>query len=435
MNKYIRDTIVCAINIICNNNFNSLRRELSDTETYNKSAYAEYTNNKLEHLIRYIYANYKMLFFEANLEHKSADVDINKCVVTNKQFYIDNMQIFNDNNYRKSKRSTSGSTGVPFVFLKDNLSSSYMNAMMYNAYLWHGVGLGDKQARLWGRCLDKKQRVIQSLKDALLSRKRLSVFEFTDDNCLLYYNELIRIKPKYFYAYSNALYQFALTVERLRLDGRAINIPVAICTGEVLFDFQRDKIAKVFGCKVVNEYGSTENGIIAFECEYGLMHVLPTVNIEIINPDPDGFGEILITELNSRVLPFVRYKNGDIARFVNTECRCGRPYDVIEIKEGRIDDYICCPDGKLVYDAVLAYALKDSVIRFKAIQDKIDQINIYVIPNNNFHLLKNTIINKLIGILGNSMKINIYEVDRIENENSGKNRYFVSLLKDNTKVA
>ena len=57
--------------------------------------------------------------------------------------------------------------------------------------------------------------------------------------------------------------------------------------------------------------------------------------------------KIVLTELNSRSIPFIRYKNGDVGRILNEKCDCQRPYEIIEIKEGRIDDYIRCPDGRL----------------------------------------------------------------------------------------
>jgi len=251
----------------------------------------------------------------------------------------------------------------------------------------------------------------------------------SDKECLKFYRKLLKFKPKYFYGYVNAIYQFALALERKKIDATELKIQVIICTGEVLFDYQRKKIQEVFGCKVVNEYGTTENGIIGFECEYGNMHIMPTVYVEIINPDKNGFGEILITELNSRSIPFIMYKTRDKARLLNAECPCGRPYPLMEIHEGRIHDYIRCPNGRLVYDTILAYTLKDYVWQFKAYQEKIDYLKVEVIPKNNFSSeLQYKLKTKLKKYLGLDMNIDFIQVSYIAPERSGKLKYFVSKL-------
>lgn len=226
------------------------------------------------------------------------------------------------------------------------------------------------------------------------------------------------------------MYQFVLSLERLGLDGKQIGASVVICTGEVLFLHQKEKIEQVTGCRVVNEYGSTENGIIAFECEYGTMHLLPTVHVDIVDPDSDGFGEIAVTELNSRSVPFINYKIGDMGRILDSGCECGRPFEAVEIREGRVDDFITCPDGSLVYDAILAYVLKDYAVQFRAYQDETDLINLYIIPKNRHDAaVEKKIRTRLRKYLGKEMRISFTVTDNIPPEKSGKLRYFVSRIR------
>lgn len=349
--------------------------------------------------------------------------------IIDKKTLRDNIASLYSKDYDVAWRSTSGTTGSPLVFPKDKNATAYMDAMMYHAYSWHNIAIGDRQARLWGRPLKTTDRLVQSIKDLLLNRRRLSAFDMNDVNCLKFFRRLRWFKPKYFYAYANALFRFALFLERSGLDGKSLAIDTAICTGEVLFPYQREKIAEIFGCRVVNEYGSTENGIIGIECEFGRMHVVPTVHVEIFNPDNDGFGEILITELNGRSLPFIRYKLGDIGRLISGTCECKRPYALLEVREGRVDDYIACPDGRLVYDAILAYTLKDYAIQFKAYQDRVDNIKIYLVPSIPLSRdVEGQIKKTLIKYLGDKMTIDLIQVNEIPNETSGKFRYFVSTL-------
>ena len=50
---------------------------------------------------------------------------------------------------------------------------------------------------------------------------------------------------------------------------------------------------------------------------------------EIIDPEtgrvlPDGqYGEVVVTTLNRKGMPFIRYRTGDIASILNRPCRCG----------------------------------------------------------------------------------------------------------------
>jgi phenylacetate-CoA ligase len=134
-----------------------------------------------------------------------------------------------------------------------------------------------------------------------------------------------------------------------------------------------------------------------------------------------------VTELNSRSVPFINYKIGDMGRVLDSGCKCNRPYEAMEILEGRVDDFITCPDGRVVYDAILAYVLKDYASQFKAYQDEIDMMNIHFIPKGSYHSVnEQKIRSKLRKYLGNEMKINFTVVDNIPPEKSGKLRYFVS---------
>ncbi len=311
-----------------------------------------------------------------------------------------------------------------------------MDAMMYHVYKWHGICPTDRQARVWGRAIDFKGRLVQTAKDYLLGRRRLSAFEMSDDECVKYYNVLIKFKPKYFYAYPSTLYHFAQSLDEQGLDGKKLKIPIAICTGEILFPHYKEKIQHIFGCKVISEYGSTENGIIGFECDHGKMHVLPTIHLEILDPDNEGYGRIVITELNSRSLPFVRYINSDVGRLRKETCSCGRPFPLLEIRNGRIDDYIQCPNGSIVYDAILAYTFKGHVQQFKAYQNVLNSITIDYIEDEELSIKKVDMLKKKFQhYLGDDMEIVFRKVVQISPEKSGKLRYFVPMQEPNLHMS
>ncbi|MCL4492464.1 MAG: hypothetical protein M1510_11325 [Nitrospirae bacterium] len=330
-----------------------------------------------------------------------------------------------------SVRSTSGTTGAPFCFIKDRLATSAMEAAMYYAYSWHGLDIGDEQARIWGTSIHPKARLMQRIKDLALNRQRLSSFDMSEESCIEYYRVLRKFKPKYIYAYAHALYRFVQVLNSSGIDARELNIKLSICTGERLFDYQRNLIESALGCPVVNEYGATECGIIAFECRHRTMHILSqTIFLETIRPDgsrahADEEGDVVITELYSRSIPFIRYKTGDRAALSDESCACGRDTPVIKNISGRIDDFIIRPDGKYVYDAILAYAMKDYALQFKAVQTDMNTLIIYIIPLMGVSAKKEAgLRGDLRKYIGTDMEIRFVYTGRIEIEPSGKYRYF-----------
>ncbi|HNW50228.1 MAG TPA: phenylacetate--CoA ligase, partial [Prolixibacteraceae bacterium] len=96
----------------------------------------------------------------------------------------------------------------------------------------------------------------------------------------------------------------------------------------------RRKIEAMFGVKAYNSFGLSEmNGPgVAFECVHqnGLHVWEDAYMVEIINPDtlepvPDGeVGELVMTTLDRRAMPLIRYRTRDLTRIIPGDCPCGR---------------------------------------------------------------------------------------------------------------
>ena len=94
----------------------------------------------------------------------------------------------------------------------------------------------------------------------------------------------------------------------------------------------RAAIERLWHCQVNEHYGMTETGLAgAVGCrEPGGYHVWESgLYYEIIHPAtgrpvPEGErGEIVVTTLNREGMPFVRYRTGDMSRFLPGSCPCG----------------------------------------------------------------------------------------------------------------
>jgi phenylacetate-CoA ligase len=128
--------------------------------------------------------------------------------------------------------------------------------------------------------------------------------------------------------------------------------PRAILTGaEVLTDETRRIVEDAWGKRLFNQYGATETGNIAGECErHTGLHVLEDlIIVEVVDRDnrpvpADVYGEkVLVTVLFNRTQPLIRYELSDSVRLAKAPCACGRPYVLIDGIQGRAEEVLRLP--------------------------------------------------------------------------------------------
>ncbi|NTU75016.1 MAG: phenylacetate--CoA ligase family protein [Anaerolineaceae bacterium] len=101
-------------------------------------------------------------------------------------------------------------------------------------------------------------------------------------------------------------------------------------------DYLADVIAfnlkKIWGCEVFDHYGMTETGLGGgVECEAHQGYHLREADLyfEVVDPETgtpvaDGeMGELVVTTLTRTGMPLIRYRTGDISRFLPGMCACG----------------------------------------------------------------------------------------------------------------
>ena len=336
---------------------------------------------------------------------------------------------------RVERRRTSGSTGTPFSFLKDLEMVSWMDAAMWAAYAWHGIAPGQRHARFWGMPLTPGARLKRQGRDRLLNRRRLDAFRLNRQSAERFFFGLRRFGAQYAYGYPTLMRTFVEHCTAVGLAGTDLGIRVVVSTGEMLTPDTRQMIGDFFGARVVNEYGCTESGIVAMECEAGTPHAIPVaVLAEVV--DPTGMrvehghpGEVVVSDLYGRVLPFLRYRLHDRAVTQTAGCACGRHLPSIKTESGRIDCFIQTPARGAIYDAVLAYSVPAQVQRFRATQTALDRLEVKIVAGAGFDraTTPDECRRRWEGVLGPGMSVDVQVVDDISYEVSGKLRYFVPL--------
>jgi len=158
---------------------------------------------------------------------------------------------------------------------------------------------------------------------------------------------LERVRPQLLHTYPTVLRDLvALAPGRMRKLGlRGVSVGSELST-----QAERDAWAEAVGTRVRDEYSSEELGRIASQCPDGRYHLHEdVVKTEIV--DEDGrptrdLGEVVGTELHNRTMPFVRYRQGDLARISDEACPCGRHTRLLVELEGRRNDGFVLASGR-----------------------------------------------------------------------------------------
>jgi phenylacetate-CoA ligase len=106
--------------------------------------------------------------------------------------------------------------------------------------------------------------------------------------------------------------------------------PEAVMSGgEALLPDMRSRLEGFFGCGVIDRYGMSEVGLIASECSRGYLHVDNSAHyVEVVTASreqaaEEEVGEIVVSGVGNRTMPFVRYRTGDVGALSLQPCRCG----------------------------------------------------------------------------------------------------------------
>ncbi|HEX3999451.1 MAG TPA: AMP-binding protein [Pirellulales bacterium] len=116
------------------------------------------------------------------------------------------------------------------------------------------------------------------------------------------------------------------------------------------------------GADVKMCYGSVEmGGGLGFQpCSNHDGYHLDNINFlpEFIDPDSDGYGEIVFTTLSRHVMPLVRYRTHDVARLETECCPCGVRVPRLSKLRGRRDEMVVASGGNL-YPLMFEEILRD----------------------------------------------------------------------------
>lgn len=134
--------------------------------------------------------------------------------------------------------------------------------------------------------------------------------------------------------------------EGIKLTDSSVNITIQAGEPGASVPGTKERIETAWGARCYDHAGATEVGAWGFECQTQAgIHVNEGEFIcEVIDPatgEPDGEGELVMTNLGRTGMPVIRYRTGDRVKVHATPCECGRTYLRLDGGViGRIDDVV-----------------------------------------------------------------------------------------------
>lgn len=352
-------------------------RFLKTSEHWNIEQLESYQLDKLQELLAFAYEHstyYKKKFEEHHFHPKDVTSleDLHKVPILDKNdLKLHTKEIQSTFRFKKLfKATTSGSSGIPLVFLREEYADSFNRASIARGYSWYDLKPWEKNVYFWGFNFSFYEKLKTRFFDFFQHRTRL----FSYDRKELFRCTQFLKSASYIHGYSSMIYEVAKFV-----NNNAIEVPKKMKlikgTSEKVLDVYQNEVIKAFGSKIINEYGATESGIMAFECPEGHMHI----NMEgcIIE---EHNNEVLVTHLQMKSFPIIRYKLGDYIQLAdkNLTCSCGKNHRILKEVTGRI--------GELIYGKTKTYPSLYFYYVFKNLQKQQVYLNYYIIQNEKGHL-------------------------------------------------
>lgn len=310
---------------------------LKDSENWSIKELEAYQLKQLKELVSFAKAHsdyYKEKFTDIDVESFSTLEDIQQLPILSKEDVLNHTEkIHTKHNFKKVfKATTSGSSGDPLVYEREESADSFNRASIFRGYSWHNVQPHERNGYFWGFDFSTSKQFKVKLLDALQNRFR--VFDYKEKAFKKFVKKLQR--ARYIHGYSSMIYQSAKLINDQKLP-KPKHIKMVKGTSEKIYESYKEEIQKAFGAPIISEYGAAETGIIAFECAEGNMHInMEGVLVEEID------NQIVVTNLQMKTFPVIRYQLGDYIELASKgeKCSCGKAHYILKEVTGRIGENV-----------------------------------------------------------------------------------------------
>jgi phenylacetate-CoA ligase len=184
---------------------------------------------------------------------------------------------------------------------------------------------------------------------------------------------------------------------------------------------------------VRDRYGVSEMVVSMTECSERRLHLdmeFCIVELEKTEEDDESeTGRLLVTGLSNDATPLFRYRIGDVATRSKRPCPCGRAGDVFLDLDGRVEDYVLTPDGRLVGRVDHIFKQQLDVAEAQIVQRDVRTIDVLIVPRPSYSpSSERGLMREIRARLGDEIEIHTELCDSIPREANGKFRAVKSKL-------
>ncbi|WP_147378722.1 phenylacetate--CoA ligase family protein [Motilimonas pumila] len=329
--------------------------------------------------------------------------------------------------------ASSGTTGVPLKVPQSLSSVIRESAFVWRQLKWAGYQKGDKRMWLRGDMVVPLNQKSQTywrysyFENMLL----LSSFHLDETNIPLYVKQMVRFGGDIIQAYPSSIVAIAkyLKLNGMKYPGKVKSI---ITSSEILSQWDRLLLEDIFQCKVFDWYGLFERVAAIGTCEYGRYHQLTDYSHVEYHANEQGSYELVGTNFNNPLYPFLRYKTNDYVKKSNQKCPCGRHYPVIDEIIGRERDYLVTESGPRLTMVSQLYANVEGLVAVQFIQESYCKLDVLIVINEAYYTAEsqNQFLSNIRLKLGNSFEVEFFKVSSIPRTKSGKVKYSICSVDD-----
>jgi phenylacetate-CoA ligase len=331
--------------------------------------------------------------------------------------------------HRLLPAQTSGTTGtaLPLWHSPETLAEEY--ATVWRMRRRAGVDIHDPYLSFGGQIVVPFHQTSPPFwrTNAFPGQTLFSIYHMTPTNLRSYVDAVHEMPARYVQGYPSSIH---LVARALLEAGRPLppgKLAAVFTSSESLLAFQRETIEKAFSAPILDRYGVSEFAVSMTECEAGRLHVdmeFGIVEVEVTEETEDSeTGPLLITGLSQDATPFFRYRIGDVGTRQKTPCPCGRTGDSFREVDGRIEDYVLTPDGRLVGRMDHVFKEQLEVAEAQIVQQNARSIQVLIVPRAAYsEASQRSVIKEIRSRLGGEIEIRIKLVSTIPREPNGKFR-------------
>ncbi|MBN4046669.1 hypothetical protein JYU02_01580 [bacterium AH-315-P15] len=238
---------------------------------------------------------------------------------------------------------TGGTSGLSTAFPMNRLDadSSWVNAFVGRA--WNGIYPFDSLYMMWGHShlfgghFVRLKQARRKIFDALNNIRRVSAYDLTSAQLDFVARDIKARRPKYIIGYGSCLALLAQHIEIHAGSLSHIGIHRVVNTSESLDDVDAQRLSKVFGCPVINEYGMAEAGVVGYS-KGDAIPIAVFWQDFIVGLKKNT---LMLTTIGDRCFPLVNYDTEDICNdrlpdegtLLSLSSLGGKARDVFEITD------------------------------------------------------------------------------------------------------